>query len=403
MTTDAYDAAIDALLTTKNGVLDLVRDFVRMNPSLVPDVAHDDATHALDVLLRMARDAGFKAATEQTKGKGILELLREAGDDAVLITRQKMKEEIDAEVAAAYQAAAAVCYLESGGDAALVDLGLHVHLTRAARSLGDRILALTPASARAALHARLEDARDRAVGDARAAFDAVRATIRAEAREEGRVEESHTLDKHHAYVDRIKAEARAEGAAEAERGIRAALVDWCDDDEDVFDAIDHVSEAADAGDEAVAKLARTTAPFRGSTTEFLRRELGAEAFDALWGPHLERVGDAIDLLRARAHADGFEEARRAARRESCDRARGGAPPMPSLPGVAPRWVVRGLFRCAESREQDEGAAGGSGLWDDESRRAVEWMRANVADHAGNMPASDAPGTPAEPAEKEPSR
>ena len=77
--------------------------------------------------------------------------------------------------------------------------------------------------------------------------------------------------------------------------------------------------------------------------------------------------------------------------------------MPSLPGVAPRWVVRGLFRCAESREQDEGAAGGSGLWDDESRRAVEWMRANVADHAGNMPASDAPGTPAEPAEKEPSR
>jgi len=380
-------------------------------------LAHDDAALALDKLLTMARDAGFKAATEQARGKGILELLREAGDDAVLITRQKMKEEIDAEVAAAYQAAAAVCYLESdaevaqvdyeGGTAASIEVVRHLARASAARSLarllGDSILALTPASARAALHARLEDARDRAVGDARAAFDAVRATIRAEAREEGRVEESHTLDKHHAYVDRIKAEARAEGAAEAERGIRAALVDWCDDDEDVFDAIDHVSEAADAGDEAVAKLARTTAPFRGSTTEFLRRELGAEAFDALWGPHLERVGDAIDLLRARAHADGFEEARRAARRESCDRARRGAPPMPSLPGVAPRWVVRGLFRCAESREQDEGAAGGSGLWDDESRRAVEWMRANVADHAGNMPASDAPGTPAEPAEKEPSR
>ena len=323
--------------------------------------------------------------------------------------------------------------------------------------------------------------------------------------------------------------ARAEGAAEAERGIRAALVDWCDDDDDVFDAIDHVSEAADAGDEAVAKLARMTAPFRESTTAFLRRELGAEAFDALWGPHLERVGDAIDLLRARAHADGVAAAaqdgyakahtemrytapseaseaieqvkaekhanhartcpdcrrpritttKRVALREiqdyclrdyagtgsDADRlaacaqedalqdCRDATRPVDAvlwiLERVAswtparwdqhvsdrygdevvrrvrdwldrcrasretretarqprwllplPRWVVRGLFRAAEFKEQHDECRE---LWDDDCRRAVEWMRANVADHAGNMPASDAPGTPAEPAEKEPSR
>lgn len=60
-------------------------------------------------------------------------------------------------------------------------------------------------------------------------------------------------------------------------------------------------------DRAIEQVRRLTSPFRGSTNEFLRRELGEEAWKALWGPYLEKIGEAIDMLRAQAMEAGRVE------------------------------------------------------------------------------------------------
>ena len=124
-------------------------------------------------------------------------------------------------------------------------------------------------------------------------------------------------------------------------------------------------EAIEDDDRSADMVQRILAPFRGTTDEFLRRELGQDAWDALWGPYLEKIGGAIDALRAQAREEGRAE----------DRAK--------IDRVSEPWslveIVRRLVEAGDGHEGVLDAVQAGRSWLDRHDRRAHDLRARSLD------------------------